>query len=83
MAEKEGNGYAAYKLGKLKIDDGNIREAVEHLSMADNKYAWYKLGKIYLNENEEMFNPEKGIMYMEKSAEEGNSFAQYQIGKIQ
>ena len=45
--------------------------------MADNKYAWYKLGKIYLNENEEMFNPEKGIMYMEKSAEEGNSFAQY------
>ena len=82
MAEKEGNGYAAYKLGKLKIDDGNIREAVEHLSMADNKYAWYKLGKIYLNENEEMFNPEKGIMYMEKSAEEGNSFAQYQIGKI-
>lgn len=82
MAEKEGNGYAAYKLGKLKIDDGNIREAVEHLSMADNKYAWYKLGKIYLNENEVMFNPEKGIMYMEKSAEEGNSFAQYQIGKI-
>lgn len=82
MAEKEGNGYAAYKLGKLKIDGGNIREAVEHLSMADNKYAWYKLGKIYLNENEEMFNPEKGIMYMEKSAEEGNSFAQYQIGKI-
>ena len=50
--------------------------------MADNKYAWYKLGKIYLNENEEKFNPEKGIMYMEKSAEEGNSFAQYQIGKI-
>lgn len=82
MAEKEGNGYAAYKLGKLKIDGGNIREAVEHLSMADNKYAWHKLGKIYLNENEEMFNPEKGIMYMEKSAEEGNSFAQYQIGKI-
>ena len=37
--KKKEIGYAAYKLGKLKIDDGNIREAVEHLSMADNKYA--------------------------------------------
>ena len=82
MAEKEGNGYAAYKLGKLKVEEGNIKEAMVHLVKADNKYAWYRLGKIYLNENEDFFNPERGIEYMEKAAEEGNSFAQYQVGKM-
>lgn len=82
LAEKEGNEYAAYKLGKIKIEEGNIKEAMVHLVKADNKYAWYRLGKIYLNENEDFFNPERGIEYMEKAAEEGNSFAQYQVGKM-
>lgn len=84
MAEKEGNGYAAYKLGKIYYDKKDYPNSEQQFLKCENEsikpYSDYYLGKMYLDKDGKLFNPEKGIEYMERSAEAGNNTASFIIG---
>lgn len=81
-AEKEGNEFASYKLGKILLEEGEIGAAIGHLEKCESKYARYTLGKIYMDEQSEFFDVFRGIENFSKAAEEGNEWAQYRLGNI-
>lgn len=59
------------------IDDG-IKQDEKNMPDSEKTKASYRAGKICLQEG----NVEKAIKYFEVAAEEGNDFAEYQLGKI-
>jgi TPR repeat protein len=81
-SEKFGNEAAAYKLGKFYYNNGEYKEAIEHMNQCDNQYSNYILGKIYLDKDSSFYDINKGINSMEKAADENNSWAMYTLGKI-
>lgn len=81
-AEKAGNEFASYKLGKIYLQNEDYNNAIEHLKLCNNKYAYYSLSKIYLDKELEVYNLDEGIKYLEMAANEGNEFASYRLGKI-
>ena len=43
--------------------------------------AQYALGKLYLSDEADVHNPAKGIYWLKRSADNGNDFAAYRLGK--
>ena len=86
-AEKD-HAFAKYQLGKLlcegTICDKNIARGLKLLEELVGKgvsIAAYLAGKIYLREKDWQ-DIKKAIHCFQKAAEDGNSYAEYQLGKI-
>lgn len=79
---------ADYYLGKMYYLGNDVHKDVGtaefYLSKAasdDNPYATYLLGRIYSNEKEYLDLPE-AVKFFLQSAQSGNSYGYYQVGKI-
>lgn len=77
---------AQYVLGKLycngEVVEQDLKEALQYLETAagENPNAAYIAGKICLTEGEK--NIEKALRYFRIAAADGNSYAEYQLGKL-
>lgn len=77
---------AQYVLGKLycngEVVEQDLKEALRYLETAagENPNAAYIAGKICLTEGEK--NIEKALRYFRIAAADGNSYAEYQLGKL-
>lgn len=84
--EKCDNKYASYTLGKIYYGRKDYSKAEQEFSKCSDEnieaYSKYYLGKIYLDKEGEMYNPKKGIDYMEQSAERGNTAAMVSLGIV-
>lgn len=85
----ESNVFAEYKLAMVYITEGiteKIPKAIEMLKELAEEgnmdMAQYALGKIYANEESELYDLKMAVVYLEKSAGQGNEYAQYTLGKI-
>ena len=79
-----GDTFACYKLGKIyfkgEIVSQNLDKAEKYLlSAEDNAYTQYALGKLYLQE--EKYDIQKAVDYLEKSAYR-NNWSSYQLGRL-
>lgn len=75
QAAKNGNDYAAYRLGKELLKDGNIAEVLSWLTASaetDNPYAAYLLGKLYWVSQDK----EQAVYWLTQAAEQGHAHAQ-------
>lgn len=88
IAAEAGNSYAQYQYAKMMIDSGDqeeIKKALNYLEEAatkgKNEMAQYYLGKIYMNPENEFYNLDNGITYLQMAVKQGNKFAQYLLGK--
>lgn len=79
-AENAGNEFASYSLGKIYYEQGKFEQAVVKFEKCKNEYAYYYVGKMCLDKDSTIFNPDKGIEYMLKSAEMGNQYAELSLG---
>ena len=86
-AEKD-HAFAKYQLGKLlcegEVCEKNIARGLkllEELAEKGVSIAGYLTGKVYLREKEWQ-DIKKAVLYFKKAAEDGNSYAEYQLGKI-
>lgn len=82
QAEEQGNAHASYQLGKMDYENKRYKEAAAHFDKCGDSYAAYYLGRIYLEKDSGMFDPRKGIRYLEQAAQEGNSYAELSLGWI-
>ena len=88
QAAAKDNAFARYQLGKLfcqgKLVQKDIARGLpllEELAEAGVASAAYIAGKVYLNE-EGWQDVQKAIRCFHMAAEDGNSYAEYQLGKI-
>ncbi len=79
QAAAKGNQYAAYRLGRLYLQGGQVLKdvstALKYLAASAeqrNQYAQYALGKLYLAKN-----PEEAWYWFNESATQGNRYAQF------
>lgn len=83
-AAEQGNEYAFFGLGKIYYTQGAYRKAeTEFLKCSDEKivaFSEYYIGKMYLDKEGEIYDSQKGIEYMNKAAERGNSTAEAAMG---
>jgi TPR repeat protein len=87
-AERKGNEYAAYTLGKYymegKVVKKDIAKAIEYLEKASSKgnmIANYRLAEIYLFEAD-IFDIDKAIDYLNMSAQSGNEYARIALNRM-
>lgn len=80
LAEEKGNAHASFQLGKMDYEKKHYREAASHFAKSGDMYSHYYLGKICLDKKGGMYDPKKGMEWMEQSAREGNSFAGMDLG---
>lgn len=88
LAAAKDNAFARYQLGKLfcqgKLVQKDIARGLpllEELAEAGVASAAYIAGKVYLNE-EGWKDVQKAIRCFHMAADDGNSYAEYQLGKI-
>lgn len=91
-AAEAGNSSAQYSLAKMYLDgkavEQNFEQALKYfLSSVNNAkrinpFSCYELGKMYCNKDNEFYNLEKGISYLDASAKQSNSYAQFFLGKL-
>lgn len=85
-ASEQENEYASYTLGKIYYDQKSYEKAEsEFLKCGDENilpYSEYYLGKMYLDKDGGIYAPEKGVAYLEQSAEHGNTTAAVSLGII-
>ena len=88
LAAAKDNAFARYQLGKLfcqgKLVQKDIARGLpllEELAEAGVTFAAYLAGKVYLNE-EGWQDVQKAIRCFHMAADDGNSYAEYQLGKI-
>jgi len=94
---KMGNVFAGYALARLILSEDSpiaveVQKAIEILktiAQDDNKacisfrsLASYALGKIYLEGKCVVKDIDQAVIYLMKSAKQGNQFAQYTLGKL-
>lgn len=84
----ERQGTAAYLDGKAYLEEGrkDMKKAISQFQKAaekGNSYAEYQLGKIYYFGNGVKADPEKGLEYLEASADHGNVYAAELLRTIQ
>lgn len=73
--------YARYLYEKGMPDEKT--EAIKLFEeIKDNRLAEYYLAKIHLDEAGPVFDMEKGLEYLQRSADQGNQYAQYKLGSI-
>ena len=79
QAAEGGNEYAAYRLAKEFLKDGNTAEALPWLTTsaeADNPYAEYLLGKLYWEGEDIPQDMEQALYWLTQAAEQGHAYAQ-------
>lgn len=84
----KGHAFAKYQLGKL-LCQGEFAEKdiarglslLEGLAQSGVSFAAYIAGKVYLKE-EGWQDIKKAIHYFQQAAEDSNSYAEYQLGKL-
>ena len=79
-AADSGHGYAMYRLGKEYLQSGKLDEAEFWFTEAagcGNQFASYQLGKMYMTEN-----PALAKIYLKKSVNAGNPYAQYLLPRV-
>ena len=79
QAAEGGHEFAAYRLTKELLKDGNVTEALPWLTMsaeADNPYAEYMLGKLYWEGEDIPQDMEQAIHWLTQAAEQGHPYAQ-------
>ena len=84
----KGNAFAKYQLGKLQCQGELVPKDIarglpllEELAEHSVTFASYIAGKVYLKE-EDWQDIKKAILYFRQAVEDGNSFAEYQLGRI-
>ena len=85
VAAKRGNNVAQYALGKMLIEQDELREGVDWLAEAadnGNGFARYRLGKMGLTGDGITDGVERAIIDLTEAAEQGNRYAQYTLGKV-
>ena len=83
-AAENGNDYAAYRLGKELLKDGNIVDALSWLTAsaeADNPYAAYLLGKLYWEGKIAVEDKEQAVYWLSQAAAQGHPHAQILLGR--
>ena len=88
QAMAKDNAFAKYQLGKL-LCQGNFVEKniarglplLEDLAQNGVSFAAYIAGKVYLKE-EGWRDIKKAIAYFKQAVEDGNSYGEYQLGKL-
>ena len=87
-AAEQGLAAAQYALGKLLLEDEEVRapeEGLRWLAQAaenGNSYAAYRLGKEYLTGRNTERDPDRAIDRFKQAADAGNRWAQYTLGKL-
>lgn len=79
QAAEGGNEYAAYRLAKEFLKDGNTAEALPWLTTSaesDNPYAEYLLGKLYWEGEDIPQDMEQALYWLTQAAEQGHAYAQ-------
>ena len=79
QAAEGGHEFAAYRLAKELLKDGNVTEALPWLTMsaeADNPYAEYMLGKLYWEGEDIPQDMEQAIHWLTQAAKQGHTYAQ-------
>lgn len=79
-AADSGHGYAMYRLGKEYLQSGKLDEAefwFTEASECGNQFAAYQLGNMYMTEN-----PALARIYLTKSVNAGNPYAQYLLPRV-
>ena len=78
-AAEGGHEFAAYRLAKELLKDGNVAEALPWLTMsaeADNPYAKYLLGKLYWEDEDIPQDMGQAVHWLIQAAEQGHTYAQ-------
>ena len=78
-AAERGNEFAAYRLAKELLKDGNVTEALPWLAEsaeADNPYAEYLLGKLYWEGEDIPQDMGQAVYWLTQAAEQGHPYAQ-------
>ncbi len=87
-AADRGLASAQYALGKLLLEDEELRDPEEGLrrleQAAENgsSYAAYRLGKEYLTGRNTKRDPDRATDRFKQAADAGNRWAQYMLGKL-
>ncbi len=87
-AAGQGLASAQYALGKLLLEDEEVRDPQEGLrwlgeaAVNGNSYAAYRLGKEYLTGRNTERDTDRAKEYMKQAADAGNQWAQYMLGKL-
>ena len=84
QAAEGGNEYAAYRLAKEFLKDGNVAEALPWLTMsaeADNPYAEYLLGKLYWEGEDIPQDMGQAVYWLTQAAEQGHPYAQILLAR--
>ena len=79
QAAESGHEFAAYRLAKELLRDGNVAEAMPWLTAsaeADNPYAEYLLGKLYWEGEGIPQDMEQAVYWLTQAAEQGHAHAQ-------
>ncbi|RGG64365.1 sel1 repeat family protein [Eubacterium sp. AF17-7] len=84
QASNQDNEFASYILGKIHKDTKDYKNAQKEFAKCTNEYlrpyAEYALGKMYLDKEGSIYNPKRGIEYMERAVIDGNSSAAFSLG---
>ncbi|MDE6841209.1 MAG: relaxase MobL [Oscillospiraceae bacterium] len=84
QAAESGHEFAAYRLTKELLKDGNVTEALPWLTMsaeADNPYAEYLLGKLYWEGENIPQDMGQAVYWLTQAAEQGHTYAQILLGR--
>ena len=84
QAAESGHEFAAYRLAKELLKDGNVTEALPWLTMsaeADNPYAEYLLGKLYWEGEDIPQDMEQAVYWLTQAAEQGHAYAQILLAR--
>lgn len=83
----KGNSYSQCQLGKLYLKEDLLKvpKALKYLNLAaeqDNDIALYTLGRYYSDAENPSYDIHAAIHFLEKSADNSNSYSQCLLGKI-
>ena len=83
-AAEGGHEFAAYRLAKELLKDGNVAEALPWLTAsaeADNPYAEYLLGKLYWEGGNIPQDTEQAVYWLSMAADQGHPYAQVLLAR--
>lgn len=84
QAAESGHEFAAYRLAKELLKDGNVAEALPWLTAsaeAGNPYAEYLLGKLYWEGEDIPQDMEQALYWLNMAADQGHTYAQVLLAR--
>jgi len=84
QAAESGHEFAAYRLAKELLKDGNVAEALPWLTAsaeAGNPYAEYLLGKLYWEGGDIPQDMEQALYWLSQAAAQGHAYAQILLAR--